>query len=172
MAVVFLLLAGTANAQVLTVRCVPSHTISSSCSATDYTSIQNAVNAAASGDIILVGPGTYKEYVTISTDSLSLFGAQAGRDAREERDDSKKESIVDASGTGNPTFTIAATAPFVVIDGFTIRGGTGTPYAGGVVLQNIPGPSEIVGVQVVNNIIEDNAGGGCLICCQWNSRGT
>ena len=148
MAVVFVLLAGTANAQVLTVRCVPSHTISSSCSATDYTSIQNAVNAAASGDIILVGPGTYKEYVTISTDSLSLFGAQAGRDAREDRKDHKKESIVDASTTGNPTFYIAV--PFVVIDGFTIRGGISYQ---GILMEGSQG------LQVLNNIIEDNCVG-------------
>ncbi len=155
MAVVFVLLAGTANAQaltVLTVRCVPSHTISSSCSATDYTSIQNAVTAAASGDIILVGPGKYKEYVTISTDSLSLFGAQAGRDAREDRDDPKKESIVDATGTGNSTITI--NAPFVVIDGFTIQGGTGgSPFSAGIFL------SGSQGTQVLNNIIQTNSTG-------------
>jgi nitrous oxidase accessory protein NosD len=160
-AVVFVLLAGTANAQVLTVRCVPSHTISSSCSATDYTSIQNAVNAAASGDIILVGPGKYKEYVTISTDSLSLFGAQAGRDAREERDDSKKESIVDATGTGNSTITI--NAPYVVIDGFTIQGGTGgSPFSAGIFL------SGVQGTQVLNNIIEANSTGVLLIGSEVN----
>lgn len=126
---------------------------------TTCNNISSAVSAASSGDIIVVGPGTYNESVIISTDSLSIFGAQAGKDARGGRDDPGRESIVDGSGTGNPTFTIAATAPYVVIDGFTIRGGTGTQYAGGIVLQNIPGPSEIVGVQVVNNIIEDNAGG-------------
>ena len=152
MAVVFLLLAGTANAQVLTVRCVPSHTINSNCSATEYTSIQNAVTAAVSGDIILVGPGTYKEYVTISTDSLSLFGAQAGRDAREERDDPKKESIVDATGTGNSTITI--NAPYVVVDGFTIQGGTGgSPFSAGIFL------SGSLGAQVLNNIIQANSTG-------------
>ncbi len=151
-AVVFVLLAGTANAQVLTVRCVPSHTISSSCSATDYTSIQDAVTAAASGDIILVGPGTYKEFVTISTDSLSLFGAQAGRDAREDRDNPKKESIVDATGTGNSTITI--NAPFVVIDGFTVQGGTGgSPFSAGIFL------SASQGTQVLNNIIQANSTG-------------
>jgi hypothetical protein len=160
-AVAFLLLAGTANAQVLTVRCVPSHTISSSCSATDYSTISSAVGAAASGDIILVGPGTYKEYVTISTDSLSLFGAQAGRDAREERDDSKKESIVDASTTGNPTFHI--TVPFVVIDGFTIRGGSGSSIPAGVFLE---GTAPVSGLQIANNIIEDNGVGVVLFSGQ------
>jgi len=157
MAVVFVLLAGTANAQVLTVRCVPSHTISSSCYVppTEYTTISAAVGAAVSGDIILVGPGTYKEYVTIGTDSLSLFGAQAGRDAREDRDDPKKESIVDATGTGYPTITISA--PYVVVDGFTIQGGTGVfPSSGGISL------SGSLGTQVLNNIIQANSTGVLL----------
>jgi nitrous oxidase accessory protein NosD len=155
-AAVFVLLAGTANAQVLKVRCVPSHTINSSCYVppTEYTTISAAVGAAVSGDIILVGPGTYKEYVTISTDSLSLFGAQAGRDAREDRDDPKKESIVNATGTGYPTFTVSA--PYVVIDGFTIQGGTGgSPFSAGIFL------SGSQGTQVLNNIIQANSTGFC-----------
>jgi len=123
MAAVLVLLAGTANAQVLTVRCVPSHTISSSCYVppTEYTTISAAVGAAVSGDIILVGPGRYNEYVTISTDSLSLFGAQAGKDARVDRHDPSKESIVNATGTGYTTITISA--PYVVVDGSPSRVG-------------------------------------------------
>ena len=152
MAAAFLLLAGGANAANLTVRCVPKHTLNSSCSTTDYPTISAAVGAAASGDIIMVGPGTYHEYVTISTDSLSLFGAQAGRDAREDRDDPRKESIVNSTGTGYPAITI--NAPDVVIDGFTIQGGTaGSPYPAGILT---PGGQ---GTQVLNNIIEANSTG-------------
>jgi len=163
MAVVFVLLAGTANAQVLTVRCVPSHTISSSCYVppTEYTTISAAVGAAVSGDIILVGPGTYKEYVTISTDSLSLFGAQAGKDARVDRHDPSKESIVNATGTGYPTITISA--PYVVVDGFTVQGGTGgSPYSAGIFLSGSPG------TQVLNNIIQTNSTGVLLIGSEVN----
>jgi hypothetical protein len=161
MAVVFVLLAGAANAQVLTVRCVPSHTISSSCSATDYSTISSAVGAAVSGDIILVGPGKYAESVAIATDSLSLFGAQAGRDAREDRDDPEKESIVNATGTGNPTFTV--NAPYVVIDGFTVQGGTGgSPFSAGIFL------SGSQGTQVLNNIIQANSTGVLLISGEVN----
>jgi len=163
MAAVLVLLAGTANAQVLTVRCVPSHTISSSCYVppTEYTTISAAVGAAVSGDIILVGPGTYKEYVTISTDSLSLFGAQAGKDARVDRHDPSKESIVNATGTGYPTITISA--PYVVVDGFTVQGGTGgSPYSAGIFLSGSPG------TQVLNNIIQTNSTGVLLIGSEVN----
>jgi len=67
MAAVFVLLAGGANALAApTVRCVPNYTINSSCTPTVYPTISAAVSAAASGDIILVAPGTYPESVTVS----------------------------------------------------------------------------------------------------------
>ena len=71
-----------------------------SCSTTDYPTISAAVGAAASGDIIMVGPGTYHRVCDHQHHSLSLFGAQAGRDAREDRDDPRKESIVEFDRDG------------------------------------------------------------------------
>jgi len=41
----------------------------------EYLTIQSAVNAASSGDMILVYPGTYNESVTINTEGLTLTGA-------------------------------------------------------------------------------------------------
>jgi hypothetical protein len=171
LAAVWVLLAGGANAlgtnnTVWTVNKASSNLI---CSAPSYTcnTISAAVAAAASGDIIVVGPGTYNESVAINTDSLSIFGAQAGRDARQRRDDPARESIVDASGTGNPTFYIDV--PYVVIDGFTIQGGSGK-YPAGIYMDGeglppgglpffIGGELPVAGLQVVNNIIKDNGGG-------------
>lgn len=155
MAALFFLLAEGANAQSLTVRCVPKHTINSSCyvPATEYTHIQDAVNAANSGDIILVASGYYPESVTINTDSLSLFGAQAGNDARVGRQNTAKESIVDAKGAG-PTFTISV--PYVIIDGFTIKGGTAATspaFPAGILEEGGQG------LQILNNIIEANTTG-------------
>src|SRR5438105_2313924 len=37
-----------------------------------FTTIQSAVDAAAAGDTILVGPGTYEEQVVVIKDSLTL----------------------------------------------------------------------------------------------------
>src|SRR5271157_134656 len=99
MAAVLVILAGGTNALAVipyTVRCVPSHTINASCTATDYATIQAAVTAANPGDTILVAAGTYPESVTIPVAKfgISLLGAQAGNDAREDRDHPSKESIV------------------------------------------------------------------------------
>lgn len=44
-----------------------------------YGTIQEAVNAAQSGDTVFIQPGTYDENVTVSTDYITLVGAQVGR---------------------------------------------------------------------------------------------
>jgi len=156
MAAVLVLRAGGANAgfpSPVTVRCVTKTSISPNpnCTpSTTYTTISAAIGAPAlPGDVIFVGPGTYNESVTISTPTLSLLGAQAGNDARVDRHDPTKESIVD--GKGSSAFIV--NAPYVVIDGFTVRGGTaGTPPAG-IYLGAYYLP------EILNNILEKNSTG-------------
>jgi parallel beta-helix repeat protein len=153
LAAVLVLLASGANAWANTVRCVPEASLNPSCTAaTTYSTISLAVAAAGPGDLIVVGSGKYNESVTIptSTQSLSLFGAQAGKDARVDRNDPLAESTVDATGTGNSA--IIVDAPKVVIDGFTVQGGTaGTPAAGIYLEQS--------SAQVLNNILQNNSTG-------------
>jgi len=179
MAAVLVLLAGGANALAFppgyTVRCVrsyTSHTMNSSCTATDYATIQAAVNAANPGDIILVAAGKYTESVKIdetghNRDHISLLGAQAGNDARIDRHDPAKESIVDASGTGNSAIIVEAEA--VVIDGFTARGAT-QGGCEGIDLKgsNPPATTDANGAIVVNNILTNNSTGVSL---NWEGYG-
>ena len=155
MAAVLVFLAGGANALAIIsyrVLCVPSHTINSSCHNPspnpEYTSIQLAVSAANPFDTILVAPGTYHESVTIGTNSISLFGAQAGNDAREDRHDPTKESIVDAGGAGS-AFTISAS--YVVIDGFTVQNGAGGGTPAGIVVEGN------LKLRFLNNIVQNNS---------------
>ncbi len=151
------LLGGGANALAATVRCVNS--ADASCQSSHPT-IQAAVTAASSGDIILVGPGGYNESVTIPAgkDGLALFGARAGVDARTDRGDPNKESIVNATGLGpqNAGFIVQAMA--VVIDGFTVQGATdGTANGGGIDLKGGAQPAH--GARILNNILQNNAVG-------------
>ena len=178
--VVFVLLAGVANALAITgpkprprnsthkakvvanttgtntVWCVPNVNVYPSCTnATTFTHIEDAVEAASDGDVVMVGPGRYNESVDVETCNLSIFGAQAGRDARTR--DGFSETIVDASGkpyTGKGT---AYGAVFYnncsndVIDGFTIQGGTSGAAAAGIYSY------EGYTVQFTDNIIQNNA---------------
>ena len=160
MGAVFVLLAGGANAGAppVTVRCVPNLSVNPSC-AVAYGTISLAVSNAFSGDAIFVGPGPYNESVTImdepghSRDGLSLFGAQAGNDARVDRHG--PESIV--NGMGNPAFIVSANS--VAIDGFTVTGGTATAgiYPGGILVGSTTTTPYFA--QVLNNILDGNGTG-------------
>jgi hypothetical protein len=94
--------------------------------------------------------------VFVNVSNLSILGAQAGKDARVDRTDPSAESIVDAStgasGSGNGAGFLVNAAN-VVIDGFTIQGGTTGLDASGIYV------SEQILPQIVNNIIENNCVG-------------
>ena len=78
----------------------------------DFRTIQEAINAASSGDIILVRPGTYKENPVI-TKPLSLLGANAS------------QTTILAVDTWK---TVTVSASKVTISGFTIQGFGGMPF--------------------------------------------
>jgi hypothetical protein len=159
MAAVFVLLAGGANALANTVWCVPSASLNPSCtSGTTFSHIQSAVSVASAGDVVVVGPGYYNESVDIETYNLTLLGAQAGKDARQGRNGRWQESIVDATNqtaappTGGNGAAFYVHAFNVVIDGFTIQGGTKGTAAAGIWTDEI-------NIQILNNIIRNNAVG-------------
>ena len=73
----------------------------------DYTSIQDAVDAAVDGDTVFVYSGMYEEHVIISSKSISLQG------------EDKDSTIIDAGGDGTALF-INATHD-VSVSGFTFQ---------------------------------------------------
>ena len=156
LAAVLVLLTGGANALANTVWCVPTASLNPNCTpSTTFPTISAALAAPPlPGDFIVVGPGKYNESVTINVPYLFLFGAQAGNDAREDRDDPTKESIVDGTVPGNAPFIVAA--PFVVIDGFTIQGGTTGANPAGIYLT---GSGSGNATEILNNIIQNNSAG-------------
>jgi hypothetical protein len=139
-----LLLATAAPAAAATTRVVDDDMVD--CPAATYTTIQDAVNAAAAGDTIEVCAGAYPEAalgpLTINK-TLTLKGAQVGVDARSRAGD--ESVIADSQGT-----SIAASD--VVIDGFTVQNSTNPAFTGYGLWIN-PGKD---GTQIVNNIIENN----------------
>jgi len=73
-----------------------------------YPTIQQAINAANPGDLILVAPGTYPEYVCVNK-SVTLLGTN-------------RESII--TGAATPPRVVDVKASNVKISGFTIQGPT------------------------------------------------
>lgn len=117
-------------------------------SATNYATIQAAVDAVSPGATINVDAGTYNETVQIYK-SLNLRGAQAGVDARNARG---AETRVYATQT---VFDIYANG--VTIDGFVIEGNRadiGAQLGAGVLMR-----PNIHGTHVYNNVIQNNVTG-------------
>lgn len=117
-------------------------------SATNYSTIQAAVNAAVAGNTITVDAGTYNETVTVNK-TLTLKGAKAGIDARTRA--TTGESIV---SNINGCFRINAKG--VILDGFTVQGETSKDDLLGAGIVMAP---TVSGTQLRNNIVQNNVAG-------------
>lgn len=102
----------------------------------DYPTIQAAINAAASGDTILVAPGTYPENINVKK-SLSLIGGD------------KDTTVIDGGGSGTVAWV---TADAVSISGFTIQNSGGQWPDAGLLLNNTGG-HDISGNIIKNNMM-------------------
>jgi len=78
----------------------------------DYSTIQDAINTASTGDVITVSPGTYNENLTISDKEITLQSDPNDPTA----------TVINGGGTGRTiSFNNAGVS---VLEGFTITGGT------------------------------------------------
>ena len=108
----------------------------------DYLTIQEAIDAANPGDIVMVAPGTYPEEITLKAD-VDVIGSGEGR------------SIID--GGGDPGDVVSAIGNSITNDtklqGFTITGAAnsgGMPGGGGIFCNSGAAP-EICNCRVEGN---------------------
>lgn len=138
-----LLLCATCEAKTLT---VPGN----------YGTIQAAIDAASSGDSILVGPGLYQENLDTESKRLDLVST-AGAAA----------TIIDGGHRG----TVLRLYPAGSISGFTVQSGQAPLDGGGI---RIAGPGPTV---IANNIIQNNVAGtydmgtGGGVCIDFGAAG-
>ncbi|MBI4007041.1 MAG: right-handed parallel beta-helix repeat-containing protein, partial [Planctomycetes bacterium] len=122
---------------------------------TSKPTIQAGIDAATSGDTVLVAPGTYYERINFYDKSITVksSGGASG-------------TIIDGSYNGS-VVTFYENTGRTTLDSFTIRNGSGTlnvedgdTYGGGIYCFNSY-PA------IINNIIKSNsADGGGGICCE------
>jgi hypothetical protein len=129
------------------------------CANANFTTIQDAVNAALPGDTISVCSGTYPEVVNVTTPNLTLQGAQSGVDARNGRP-GPNETIIDGTGGGAG---ILINADNVTVDGFTIENNS-SAFNNGAGIKTTTAHS---GYTLINNVFLRNS-----IGVYANSNGT
>ena len=92
----------------------------------DYSSIQEAVDAASSGDTVVIRDGIYTENVNIKKDHLTLRSEHGA-----------ERTVVEAANTADETFQV--TADYVTVQGFTVRLGSAGIFLNGADYCNIFG---------------------------------
>ncbi len=120
---------------------------------TDYPTIQGCIDAAVSGvDECVVAPGTYNETINFLGKAITLRGS-GGRDV----------TTIDASGIGGSVVTcVNGEGPDTVLEGFTIKGGTGTNLGGeisGGGMLNSGGSPTVINCTFSENTAHDRGGG-------------
>lgn len=122
-----------------------------------FCTIQSALDAAASGDEIVVAPGLYLERLDFLGKAVFLHSSGGAA-----------TTVVDAEGVGSVVTFANGEGPGAVLQGFTLRGGTGTDtgvtgalLAGGGIFSRDASPT------ILENVIEacsaDRGGGLALL---------
>jgi len=108
----------------------------------DQPTVQAGIDAASSGDAVLVAPGTYKENINFNGKAITLKSSGGA-----------KVTIIDGGGVG-PVVTFSMNEKSSsVIEGFTVQDGTSTfnsQYEGGGIYVSFASPT------IKNNVIQNN----------------
>ena len=120
----------------------------------NFTSIQDAVDAASPGDTIIVYPGTYTENVDVNKDHLTIK-SEGGADS----------TIVQAADSDYPVFEV--TADYVNISGFTVKDATGDVEKSGFGGTGIA-LNSVSYCNVSDNIAVNNTAGIELFCSNYS----
>lgn len=115
----------------------------------NYSTIQAAIDAAQSGDTVIVAPGHYPEALVFNTNKGVIVKSSEGA----------KKTCIDATGLNQSTITFLEDADSV-LDGFTVTGGGGpnVDYGGGIYCFN-PGDTQILNNTIEYNTAEEGGGG-------------
>jgi hypothetical protein len=120
----------------------------------DYPTIQSGIAAASDHDTVLVGPGTYFEQIDFLGKAITVISAQGA-----------ETTVIDGSQSGSVVSFINGEEETSVLDGFTIRNGSGTDtttyglLGGGIYIKNCS--PRISDNWIVENMAQRGGGIAC-----------
>jgi parallel beta-helix repeat protein len=121
-----------------------------------FTSVQAAINAAATGDLIRVAQGTYTGTIIV-TKTVTLEGGYSGPPGWS-HDISTYKTVLNGGGSGPVIQVTSGYSP--TIDGFTITGGNTSGHGGGI---SILYSSPLIRHNIITNNIASGYGGGVYV---------
>ena len=117
----------------------------------DYDTIQEAIEAAEEGNVIIVSPGTYYENINFLGKAITVKSAEG-----------PEVTVIDGNQQGSVVAFLDGEGADSILEGFTVTNGNGTylnppgsfgGYLGGGIYCNEASPT------LINNIIDGNAAG-------------
>jgi hypothetical protein len=129
----------------------------------NYPTIQDAINASANGDTVIVRPGTYVENIDFVGKAITVQSEQGAT-----------VTTIDGNQAGSVVIFQSGEGPASVLEEFTLANGTGTlngtDLIGGGICCIGASPTikgNIIKDNVVNSPVYQSLGGG--ICCKGSS---
>ena len=129
----------------------------------DQPTIQAGIVAAQHGDLVLVASGTYVENIDLLGKRITLQ-SEAGAEV----------TVIDGNQAGSVVTVDSGETAASIIDGFTIRNGTGTyvpedfaGYGGGIYCRS--SSPTVIRCKITGNSASGEWGSGGGICCYYSS---
>lgn len=105
----------------------------------DQPTIQDAINVAVNGDIVLVAPGTYAENINFLGKAIHVKSSQGA-----------KVTVIDGGRAGSVVTFASGETSKAVLSGFTLQNGANSQEGGGIAVSSNP--------TITGNIIKNNTG--------------
>lgn len=127
----------------------------------DYTSIQDAVDAASDGDTVYVFSGTYNEHIVIDAKSITIEGEDKDTTIINANNENRVVEVKNTDGFILKGFTLQNSATGWLEAGITLIGSMNCEITGNVIQMNDYGivlhTSEAISVSL-NDVIQNNVG--------------
>src|SRR4029077_19903288 len=100
--------------------------------------IQDAINVANTGDLVLVAAGTYSENIDFKGKAITVRSASGAA-----------LTIIDAGNQGSVVTFVTGEGQHSILEGFTVQHGNSHTYGGGILVSE-------ASPTIANNVIQQN----------------